>query len=406
MSFSTLNLSPELLSSLPAELKTPTKIQLLSIPELKNRRDLLAIAPTGSGKTYAYGLPLLDNIYSSANQTGGVILVPTRELASQVHATLHSVAIKLNLTVVCMIGGTDKAQQRLLLNDTPDVIIATPGRLLELLLEQAIPMNNINQIVLDEADRLLDMGFWEDVKQIITRFSKLQHTSLFSATFSDELKEKAQGLLVRPKMINANSCQIMVDDIEENLYLINKGAKANALIHLLRSHDWEQLLVFINAKDNADALCKKLNKAGITALALHGNKDQSERTNTLTQFKNKKCRVLVATDLLARGVHIDQLPAVVNFDLPSSPEVYIHRIGRTARAGKKGTAISLTCHGEKEYLNSIRLLTQRSLPLIQLDEFPVTDKPSTGSSKRAPRDKQANRRTNMKKTAKQFKGKR
>lgn len=228
---------------------------------------------------------------------------------------------------------------------------------------------------------------------------------MFSATFSDELKGKAKLLMQAPKQVAAHQENSTNQDIVETLYLVNKGSKTKALIELIQKNAWTQTLVFIGAKENADGLAKKLNKAGISTNALHGNKSQDEREEALAQFKSGQIQVLIATDLLARGIHIEQLPVVINFELPMHAETYVHRVGRTARAGEQGVAMSLVCHGEMDALNTIRHLTQRALPVQDLVGFPVTDKPSTGESKRAPRDKKANRRTNAKKSIKQFQGK-
>ncbi|GAM59094.1 ATP-dependent RNA helicase [Vibrio ishigakensis] len=401
MSFNGLSLNQELVAALPASISKPTEIQLQAIPAILNQRDLLAIAKTGSGKTLAYGLSLLQLIEENPQNNLALILVPTRELALQVDKALDS--ISRNIRSVCLCGGVDKSKQIAELANHPQIIVATPGRLLDLMAEKAFDATSINKLVLDEADRLLEMGFWTDVQKIINQISAKRQTLMFSATFPELLKSKAEALLHTPKVIKVREAETKAAAIDEQLFLVNKGGKTKALIHQIKNNNWQQVLVFIGAKDNADALCKKLNKAGLVTAALHGNKDQAERETTLELFKQHKIQVLIATDLLARGVHVERLPVVINFELPSNAEVYVHRIGRTARAGQQGIAISLVCHGESEYLTAIRKATSRELPLQELEGFPVTDKPSTGESKRAPRDKQANRRTNSKKSIKQFK---
>lgn len=403
MPFSQFSLSQKLVAALPDTFRSATEIQTIAIPAILNQQDVLAIAKTGSGKTLAYGLPLLEQLLETPSQA--LILVPTRELASQVNDTLSQVTQDTELTSISICGGADKEQQKAALTKQPNVIVATPGRLLELLAENALMASNINKLVLDEADRLLEMGFWTDVQRIIGMLPVKRQTLMFSATFPGLLESKAKELLISPALIEVKKTEDTKPAINETLYLVNKGSKTKALIDQISRHNWRQVLVFIGAKDNADALCKKLNKAGLHAAALHGNKDQAERETTLEQFKQQKVNVLIATDLLARGIHVEQLPVVINFELPSNAETYVHRIGRTARAGQKGIAVSLVCHGETEYLTAIRKVTQRELALQELDGFPVTDKPSTGESKRAPRDKQANRRTNKKKSIKQFQGK-
>jgi superfamily II DNA/RNA helicase len=404
MPFSQFSLSQKLVAALPDTFRSVTEIQSLAIPAILNEQDVLAIAKTGSGKTLAYGLPLLELLLKAPSQSKALILVPTRELASQVNETLSMASQGTHLNSICLVGGTDKEMQKTELAKSYNVIVATPGRLLELLTDNALEANNISKLVLDEADRLLEMGFWTDVQRIIEILPTKRQTLMFSATFPELLENKAKELLYSPAFIEVKKEQDAEQAIEETIYLVNKGSKTKALIDQISRHNWRQVLVFIGAKDNADALCKKLNKAGLHAAALHGNKDQAEREATLEQFKQQKVNVLIATDILARGIHVEQLPVVINFELPSNAETYVHRIGRTARAGQKGIAVSLVCHGETEYLTAIRKVTQRELALQELDGFPVTDKPSTGESKRAPRDKQANRRTNKKKSIKQFQG--
>ncbi|TOM63318.1 DEAD/DEAH box helicase [Vibrio parahaemolyticus] len=403
MPFSTLSLSSELIHALPKDFKKPTDIQALAIPELLAGQDLLALANTGSGKTLAYGLPLLEKLSVNPEQKA-LILVPTRELAMQVSEAINQVGQALELNAVCLCGGVDKEQQQQALATNPHILVATTGRLVDLA-NNGLDLSNVQYLVLDEADRLLDMGFWPDVQNIAGLISNQRQTAMFSATFSDELKGKAKLLMQAPKQVAAHQENSTNQDIVETLYLVNKGSKTKALIELIQKNAWTQALVFIGAKENADGLAKKLNKAGISANALHGNKSQDEREDALAQFKSGQMQVLIATDLLARGIHIEQLPVVINFELPMHAETYVHRVGRTARAGEQGVAMSLVCHGEMDALNTIRHLTQRALPVQDLVGFPVTDKPSTGESKRAPRDKKANRRTHAKKSIKQFQGK-
>ncbi|MGL0954126.1 DEAD/DEAH box helicase [Vibrio vulnificus] len=403
MPFSTLSLSSELIHALPKDFKKPTDIQALAIPELLAGQDLLALANTGSGKTLAYGLPLLEKLRVNPEQKA-LILVPTRELATQVSEAINQVGQALGLNAVCLCGGVDKEQQLQALATNPHILVATTGRLVDLA-NNGLDLSNIHYLVLDEADRLLDMGFWPDVQNIAGLISNQRQTAMFSATFSNELKGKAKLLMQAPKQVAAHQENSIKQDIAETLYLVNKGSKAKALIELIQKNAWTQALVFIGAKENADGLAKKLNKAGISTNALHGDKSQAEREEALAQFKSGQTQVLIATDLLARGIHIEQLPVVINFELPMHAETYVHRVGRTARAGEQGVALSLVCHGEMDALSAVRHLTQRELPVQDLEGFPVTDKPSTGESKRAPRDKKANRRTQNKKSVKQFQSK-
>jgi len=309
--------------------------------------------------------------------------------------------------LVTLTGGvnTDDQQQQLLTQ--PQLAIATPGRLLALIKSSELDVTQCESLVLDEADRLIDMGFWPDIQAITAALPSKRQSLLFSATLPPELVSQAELLLSNPVKVTTHQENSVVATIEETLYLVNKGSKAQALIALLHQSPWPQVLVFIGAKDNADALTKRLNKSKINVSALHGNKSQEEREQALESFKNGETRVLIATDVMARGIHIAQLPVVINFDLPTHSATYVHRVGRTARAGSTGCAISLVSHSETDYLNAIRTLTNKPLVLQALEGFPVTDKPASEATarKRPPKDKMANRRTAKKKSAKQFKSK-
>ncbi len=405
MTFNELHLDPALLAALPAELHTPTRIQQLAIPAALAGQDLLALARTGSGKTLAFGLPLLPGLDAASDRVQGLVLVPTRELASQVSAALQGVAEALGLRVLTLCGGVAQEQQQAELALGPQLLVATPGRLRDLLAQRLLGLGKLRTLVLDEADRLLEMGFWPDIQWLMNAMPTERQTLLFSATLPPELEALATGLLNAPVRVEADPRNSVADDIEERLHLVNKSSKVPALISLLKGQPWSQVLVFISARDDADGVARKLAKAGIAVAALHGEKDQGAREQALSDFKGGKVRVLVATDLMARGIHVEALPVVINLDLPANAPVYVHRIGRTARAGQKGLALSLVCHGEAETLAAIRTLTGRALPLEELEGFPVTDQPASGEGKRAPRDKQANRRTQAKRSVKQFKGK-
>ena len=405
MTFNELALDPALLAVLPADLHTPTRIQQLAIPAALAGQDLLALAQTGSGKTLAFGLPLLQRLDPASDRVQGLVLVPTRELATQVSAALQGGAEALGLRLLTLCGGGAQEQQQAELALGPQLLVATPGRLRDLLAQRLLGLSNLRALVLDEADRLLEMGFWPDIQWLMNAMPAQRQNLLFSATLPTELESLATGLLTNPVRIEADPLNGLVSEIEERLYLVNKSGKVPALIGLLKEQDWPQVLVFISARDDADGVARKLAKAGIAVAALHGDKDQAVREQALADFKAGKVRVLVATDLMARGIHVEALPVVINLDLPASAPVYVHRIGRTARAGRKGLAMSLVCHGETETLAAIRTLTGRELALAELTGFPVTDQPASGEGKRAPRDKQANRRTANKRSVKQFKGK-
>lgn len=413
MTFSELKLHPDLQAALPSHYQQPTRIQQLAIPVILTGQDVLALAQTGSGKTLAFGLPLLQQtklqqIQSQQEQTQpqALVLVPTRELATQISMVLQPLAQAMKIGIVTLCGGVEQEQQVAALATGPQLLVATPGRLLDLLEQQLLSLDAITQLVLDEADRLLEMGFWPDIQKILARLPAQRQTLLFSATLPAELDDIATHLLTNPSRIEAHAGNSLVTEMEERCYLVNKGSKAQALIALLKQNTWSQVLVFINARDSADALAKKLNKAGIQAAALHGDKDQQVREQTLAEFKDGRLRVLVATDLLARGIDVAALPVVFNLDLPTSAPVYVHRVGRTARAGRSGLAISLACHAESEALAAIRTLTGSELPLQALEGFPVTDQAASGERKRPPRDKQANRRSAGKRSIKQFKSSR
>ncbi|MGY3945535.1 DEAD/DEAH box helicase [Aeromonas tecta] len=405
MTFNEFALDSALLAALPATLHTPTRIQQLAIPAVLAGQDVLALAQTGSGKTLAFGLPLLQRLDPASDRVQGLVLVPTRELALQVTAVLQGMAEALGLRVLTLCGGVAQELQQAELAQGPQLLVATPGRLRDLLAQRLLGLSHLRCLVLDEADRLLEMGFWPDIQWLMNAMPAERQNLLFSATLPTELESLATGLLTNPTRIEANPLNSLVEDIEERLYLVNKSGKVPALIALLKEQNWSQVLVFISARDDADGVARKLAKAGITVAALHGDKDQAARELALADFKAGKTRVLVATDLMARGIHVEALPVVINLDLPTSAPVYVHRIGRTARAGHKGLAMSLVCHGEAETLAAIRTLTGRELPLSELPGFPVTDQPASGEGKRAPRDKQANRRTANKRSVKQFKGK-
>ncbi len=405
MTFADLNLHPAILAGLPSQLHTPTRIQKLAIPAILAQRDLLALAQTGSGKTLAFGLPLLQQVNPGAPNIQAVILTPTRELATQVSSALQQVATEIGVRIQTLCGGVDQAQQLSELEHQPQLLVATPGRLLDLLTQQLISLGTARHLVLDEADRLLETGFWPDIQHLLTYIPTERQTLLFAATLSSALDSLAMDLLRDPLRKEAHTTNSVVETVEERLYLVNKGSKAQVLLALLKQHSWPQVLVFVSTRGAADSLCKKLLKADVAAGSLHGEKNQTIREQTLEAFKTHNIQVLVTTDLLARGIHVESLPVVINMDLPPSAPTYVHRAGRTARAGHNGIALSLVCHGEIHALTAIRDLTGRTLTLLELPDFPVTDKPASEESKRPARDKQANRRSSNKRSIKQFKGK-
>jgi len=393
MTFNQLALSEKLVAALPGSIEQPTEIQRLAIPIVLANHDLLALAQTGSGKTLAFGLPLLQLVQPQYAQIQALIIVPTRELATQISDTLQPLARALELDVVTLCGGVCETTQLTNLAAGAQLIVATPGRLLDLLQRKLIASQAIAHLVFDEVDRLLEMGFWPDIQRILALLPSSRQTLMFSATLSPKLEQIADLLLDNPQRLQIHSANSVVENIQEQLYLVNKGSKAKVLQWLLQQNDWQQVLVFISGRDSVDAFAKKMAKAGIEVAALHGSKNQQERQDTLNAFLAQKLRVLVTTDVLARGIDIESLPVVINLDLPENAPLYVHRVGRTARAGKTGLAISLVSHGEMDTLEAIRTLTARELPLSSLALFPVTDKPASATSKRPPRDKKANRRS-------------
>lgn len=404
MILTSFSLHADLVDALPASVSVASPIQQQAIPAILTGKDILALAQTGSGKTYAYGLPLLHSIKQQAMVAclSAVVIVPTRELAAQVGQSLMPLTQATNLTLDVLCGGEDIAVQVERLEEKVNIIVATPGRLLALAQQNTLNFADLQVLVLDEADRLLDMGFINDLNALLALMPKRQ-TLLFSATMPDTLAALASNMLSKSFIrVEASTVNHPVEDIAQTIYHVNKGSKAKVLIEQVKSNQWSQVLVFVNAKDDADALCKKLLKAGINAAAMHGDKEQKLRAQTLAQFQHQQLTVLIATDVLARGIHIEALPVVINFELPLQATVYVHRIGRTARAGLSGIALSLVSHAELPSLEAIRQLTGHALPLQVLADFPVTDKPISADSKRPPRDKQANRRTASKKGMSNF----
>ena len=411
--FTDLPLCPELLQALSARgWVQPTAVQRQAIPPALAGVDVQVCAPTGTGKTLSFLLPLLQGWLVTQSGTApaafaapsALVLVPTRELAEQVSQVARVLANSLTPAPVIQVvlGGEPLEGQVAALATGCDLLIATPGRLLELLRQQALTLAQVRQLVLDEADRLLEMGFRRELDQLLELLAARQQTLLFSATFPDAVTGLAQTLLRTPQLITVETRPQGV--IDEQGYLVNKGSKAALLLHLLLQHSGQTALVFVNQRATADTLVKRLCKQGVAAAALHGDKPQAERSAVLARLQSGLLPVLVATDLAARGLDISALPLVINFELPDAPATYVHRIGRTGRAGRSGVALSLIAHGDMPALQAIEALTGNRTPLLELAEFPVTDVPATedATRKRPPRDKQANRRTADKRSIKQF----
>jgi ATP-dependent RNA helicase RhlE len=374
MTFSTLGLSAPLLRAvLEQGYDTPTPIQTQAIPVVLRGDDLLASAQTGTGKTAGFTLPLLqrlaDEPRAKSNHVKVLILAPTRELAAQIHQSVLQYGQYLNLRSAVVFGGVKINPQMIKLRAGVEILVATPGRLMDLYSQRAVRFDELKTLVLDEADRMLDMGFIHDIKRIMSLLPRVRQTLLFSATFSNEICQLAKEFLKKPVEISVAPRNITAVSISQKVHPVDKARKAELLSHLIRHDDWGQALIFSRTKHGANKLVKLLAVDGIDAVAIHGNKSQSQRTKALTDFKDGKVRILVATDIAARGIDIDQLPMVVNFDLPNVAEDYVHRIGRTGRAGSVGQAISLVSADEARLLQDIEKLIKQKLEREEIDNF-------------------------------------
>lgn len=377
MSFLNLGLCTELLRAIKEEgYTTPTPIQTESIPVILSKKDVLAAAQTGTGKTAGFTLPLLELLnknYSKDKKSvvKALILTPTRELATQVAQSVEVYGKYLPFKSAVIFGGVGINPQKAILKKGVDIITATPGRLLDLVSQDCLDLSKVEFLVLDEADRMLDMGFIHDIKKILSILPKHRQNLLFSATFSPEIKKLADGLLKTPVLIEVSKANSTSHKVEQTVHHVDKERKKELLIHLLNKNSWKQVLVFTRTKHGANKLSEALIKDKITSAAIHGNKSQGARTKALDDFKAGTVRVLVATDIAARGIDIDQLPHVINFELPNVPEDYVHRIGRTGRAGNSGDAISLVCIDEHDYLLAIEKLIKQKINKIAIEGFKV-----------------------------------
>jgi len=368
MSFAELGLSDAIVRAVTEHgYTTPTPIQAQAIPAVLKGGDLLAGAQTGTGKTAGFTLPLLQllsNRPAKAPELRAVralILTPTRELAAQVEESVRTYNKYVKLSSAVVFGGVNINPQMARLRQGVDILVATPGRLLDLMQQGAVNLKHVEILILDEADRMLDMGFIRDIKRVLAVLPPKRQNLLFSATFSDEIKTLADGLLNNPAMIEVARRNSTVEVIGQKIHPVDRDRKAELLSHLIKERNWYQVLVFTRTKHGANNLVEKLGKADISALAIHGNKSQAARTRALSEFKDGSLQVLVATDIAARGIDIDQLPHVVNYDLPNVPEDYVHRIGRTGRAGSTGEAVSLVCVDEKSLLTDIERFIKREI---------------------------------------------
>ena len=381
MSFENLNLIEPIKRALKTEgYTTPTPIQEKSIPIILDRKDLLGCAQTGTGKTAAFAIPIIQLLSAEeAPQDRGVrqiralILTPTRELAIQIGESFEAYGRHTRLKYKVIFGGVPQHSQTIALRAGIDVLIATPGRLLDLMDQRFVSLREVKMFVLDEADRMLDMGFINDVKRVITKLPPKRQTLFFSATMPMEIQHLASTILTKPVMVEITPVVATTNLIQQSVYFVEKSDKKSLLLHLLKDAKVESALIFTRTKHGADKVVKDLEKAGIGSAAIHGNKSQNARQTALSNFKSKRTRVLVATDIAARGIDIDDLSHVINFELPNVPETYVHRIGRTGRAGSNGIAISFCDAEEKQYLKDINKLIAKSIPVVLDQPYPMSN---------------------------------
>ena len=368
--FTDLGLIEPLLRALTTEkYTTPTPIQAQAIPLLLQGRDLLGIAQTGTGKTAAFTLPILqrlaaENIQAAPRTARALILAPTRELAVQIAESIRAYGRNLNLRHTVILGGVGQTPQVKAMSRGVDILVATPGRLLDLVNQKAVNLSGTGILVLDEADRMLDMGFIRDVRKLVSAMPRKRQSLLFSATMPADVAKLAQDMLIEPVRVEVTPAATTVEKIAQSVYFVDAGGKQSLLTSLLRDEALSKVIVFTRTKHRANKVAEQLSKSGLPADAIHGNKSQSARQNALERFKNGSARVLVATDIAARGIDVDGISHVINFELPNEPESYVHRIGRTARAGAGGIAIAFCDPTERAYLKSIEKLTKVSLSVV------------------------------------------
>ena len=397
MTFTELGLHPALLSAVAKEgYSTPTPIQERAIPAVLTGTDLLAAAQTGTGKTAAFVLPILHRLATVPShpkrQPRVLVLTPTRELAAQVAESVATYGAHLHLRHAVIFGGVGHQPQVDAFKRGLDIVIATPGRLLEHANDRTADLSHIETFILDEADRMLDMGFIHDIKKVLKMLPPKRQNLLFSATFSDEIRSLAKQFLTNPQEIDIAPRNTTVESVSQKITHVEQRHKRELLVHLIKQGNWQQVLVFARMKHGANRICDHLNANGIGAAALHGNKSQSARTKALADFKANRIQVLVATDIAARGIDIDNLPHVINFELPNVPEDYVHRIGRTGRAGMKGEALSFVASDERQELKDIQRVIKREIPVLQVEGFvPRNDAIAINSEPRPPRPPQGGR---------------
>lgn len=396
MTFQELQIIEPILKALQTkEYEEPTPIQTESIPLLLQGKDILGSAQTGTGKTAAFAIPILQNLYlekqkeKSSRVIKALVLAPTRELALQIHDNFKEYGKNLDLRTTVIYGGVNQSKQIRILNQGIDILIATPGRLLDLIQQKKLTLAKVSILVLDEADRMLDMGFVKDVKKIVAMVPKERQTMLFSATMPKAIMSLASEILNQPERIQVSPEEATIDKIIQSIYFVDRKKKTDLLIHLLQNKEMKSVLVFSRTKHGANRIVKSLIQAGIRSEAIHGNKSQGARQEALFQFKAKNLRVLVATDIAARGIDIDELSHVINFDLPDVPETYIHRMGRTGRAGLGGFAISFCSEEETKLLQDIQRHIKMYIPVVKDHYF----LPTTSNTSYQPKEQNTPKKT-------------
>ncbi|WP_179413122.1 DEAD/DEAH box helicase [Mucilaginibacter sp. E4BP6] len=390
MSFENLKLIEPILRALKTEgYTTPTPIQEQSIPIILQQRDLLGCAQTGTGKTAAFAIPILQLLYNDRLQhkeqktIKALILTPTRELAIQIGESFTAYGKHTGLKQIVVFGGVSQNPQADAIRRGVDILVATPGRLLDLMQQRIVHLDHIKMLVLDEADRMLDMGFVNDVKKIIAKVPAKRQTLFFSATMPKEIQTLADTILTRPEKVEVTPVSSTADTIQQELFYVEKNDKRALLNHILKDKEIKTALVFTRTKHGADKVVKDLVKVGITAEAIHGNKSQNARQRALTNFKNRTTRVLIATDIAARGIDIDELTHVINYELPNVPETYVHRIGRTGRAGASGIALSFCDSEELPFLKDIHKLIAKQIPVNEEHPYPMSPQSMVAKSEAA-----------------------
>ena len=389
MTFQNLKLIPSIIRVLQEEnYKKPTSIQAKSIPFILNGKDILGSAQTGTGKTAAFAIPIIQNLSKfkrgskSKRKILSLVITPTRELAIQIGESFKIYGKYTNVNNTVVFGGVSQKNQTNILKRGVDILVATPGRLLDLIDQGYISLQDIQYFVLDEADRMLDMGFINDIKKILEKLPRNRQSLFFSATLPKKILDLSEKILINPKKVEVNPDSSTAETIQQYLYKTNKKSKSDLLLHILKDHKLNQVLIFSRTTYGADRIVRKLLKKNISSAAIHGKKSQNQRQKVLKAFKNCSIRVLIATDIAARGIDIDKLRYVINYDIPNESETYVHRIGRCGRAGEDGVAISISEPEEMKYIKNIEKLINLKIKIISNNPFPQTDKAMTTSEKK------------------------